>query len=774
MIDLDGRGVPADPPLLRQFPGWSTYRSAAQRWAVRMVSGAPAGGCVLTVLATGGGKTLTFLLPMLERRSQGQPSATLLIVPTISLMSDVAEGLRNRYPTASGSIQAFESHSGIPWEQRRVREAQFFNGELDVLVVSAERALRPDFVEALARMGASLAYLVIDEAHLIADWGEGFRHDFQRLGWLRSRLLESNSHLRTELLSATVPISTEIALRDVMRVPDHLWRTVRGTSLRFEAQLATEPQNGRSREASTVWLRRQLDHLETPGLIYVTKPEHAEELAVLICDQGRRAAAYHGETPNRERETILRAWHDEELDFVVGTSAFGLGIDKANVRTVIHLCIPESLDRLYQEIGRAGRDGAPCQATIVTVAEDIDIARANAKRLLTEQTARRRWEQLIENGQLLVHDSAGCFWLVDEEAIPTYWTPKWWSANDLTRVDLHTAWNKSLVNFFQRCGYVRYHGPFIATASGRPTKQTRELVEMWGRPHHSDQGVLALRWQDAPDGSWQDRRHAMDEAAASLADSEVAMRSVLEIVDLRAINPDAHVAAAFWAEVESRRQAELDSSYRAITAAVEYARKPPRGCLRQPFAVLYGESLETCGACSWCQDHYQPRNWQLSQRPCAPWPSEPSTSLKPELERLFEGEPQLLVRANPVPALIEQLERAGISQVIAPTAWASQQGTAVFHPLEAFSSRAALVECRPTAVLLPGEANAGDTERAFRQLAALSPTHFGNPGRLLFVVGDRVTWPGLSDDLDRTNTVHWGVSRLQNALSQLAGGAKGA
>ena len=758
-------GTPsADAPLRRHFPQWETYRSPAQLWATRILAGAPPGGCILTVVTTGGGKTLTFAIPMLEERRRHGRASTLLVVPTISLMADMAEGLRTRYHPASGQIRALESHSGLTPELRHERETSFFTGELEVLIVSPERALQHNFVQRLAGMGKALRFLVIDEAHLLADWGEGFRHDFQRLGWLRSYLLETNPWLRTALLSATVTAATERTIREVMEVPDELWRTVRGSSLRFEAQLAVEPLNAGDRAASEQWLRDHVANLEEPALIYVTRPKHAEELAQLLRGMGKKAAAYHGKTHNNERERVLRAWHSGEVRFVVGTSAFGLGIDKADVRTVVHLCIPESLDRLYQEVGRAGRDGDPCQATVVSVAEDARVARRNALRLMRELIARPRWEQMVGTGQLMEQDENGCIWLVNEETIPLNWTPQWWSPEDLKRVDLHTDWNKSLVNFFQRCGFLRYEGSLVSELRGKPSPATRSLLAEFGVLAPPTDGVVTIHWRELAAAPWAEQRARMNRLADSLFEPERELRSVLRVSDLRCLDHDGPKAATFWQDVNERRKTELAESYAAIDVAVRYARDPHEECLRRPFAELYGEYLNSCGACMWCQSHHAQRSPVRRFTPPKPWAPSMEQALAPPLESIFEGRDRACVVAAPSRELMAQLEAAGIGQFVAPRAWGGGATDVVFHPVEDFDASYTLIEALPTAILLPPKTDENVARRAYQQLWLKPEATFGSPGRLLLVLDEHISWPGIGDALDRMETVHNGGPRLRVAL----------
>lgn len=757
----------ADPLLRRFFPDWDHYRSHAQRWSTQLLGGAPNGGCVLSVLATGGGKTLTYVLPMLDERRLRGRACTLVVVPTISLMADQANALNRHYSPIGQPIRAAASNSTISFERRRLIEDGFMAGDLDVLLVSPERAMNLEFAEKLASMGANLPFLVVDEVHLVSDWGEGFRPDFQRLGWLRKRLVRSNPALRTQLLSATVTPRTETEIRRVFDVPDELWRTARGSSMRFEAQIAIEPLADPTRTSSAEWLRANVRSLETPALIYVTRPDDANELRDMLREMGLVAAAYHGKTLNAERERVLRGWHDGSITHVVGTSAFGLGIDKPNVRTVVHLCIPETLDRLYQEIGRGGRDGAPCLATVVTVSEDVAIARATAKKLLREKTARPRWDKhMVSGGTLLGQSDEGVFWLVDEFAIPDYWERPWFIQKQSAKVAQHTNWNKSLVNFFERCGFVKYEGPVIAEVQGFGTKSTFPLLQSLGAvatqgtEYHPD--ALSVKLPGLPGVNWRERRDHMLSVANTMTEPRWQWRSVVRINDLEAVDPDEAVRERFWKRVEVARQAELQHSYRTIDEAAKYMRNPPPECLRRAFARIYNETLESCGNCSQCQAQGLQRGAAQEFMAPSAWPARPETAPQAlwgstatlAIGDVDDREPELGV-----------LRTAGFRQFVIPEAWSNPDLEGTTHYCEELDVGSALLDNVPTVALLPADI---DSEVAKRVVAVfrLRAATFSKDVPLLMVVSEGANWSGKDEWQDRFDGRVLGYRQLLEEFSK--------
>lgn len=755
--------IATDPLLRRFFPQWTDYKSPAQAWAVRLLLTAPSGGVVLAVLPTGGGKTLTYLLPLLEERRTTGDGSTLVIVPTISLMADQATAINERYLVEGRPLIARAAHSGTDWTERNESELGFVEGEVDVLLVSPERALRPDFLGRIGDMGDRLKFLVIDEVHLMIDWGETFRPDYPRLGWLRERLLRANPRLRTALLSATVTPEAEFQLQARVRAEGDRWRTVRGNLMRYEADINVLPR-GQARRESEQWLDENLEHLQTPALIYVTQPQHADHLAAVLRRRGKRAASYTGKTPNDVRDRVLRQWQDGILDYVVGTSAFGLGIDKPNVRSVTHLCIPESLDRLYQEIGRAGRDGEYCQSFVVAAEEDERIAYGNAQRLLTENTATPRWEEMAglrpeadpEESHLVEMEAGRTYWLVREEHIPTYWKPQWWSKDDLERVDLHTFWNKSLVNFFERCGFVRYEGPFIWSVEGTPNSETASYLRALGiepavvtRPEFGgDRWVV--RWTQVPAGDAEECRQFLNRIAHRMDAPRPEFGTLLSIRDIKCIDQEPGVREAFWHRVEEERGREMQRSRAAIKRAVEYTRRPPNRCLRAPFAELYGTFLDSCGRCQWCDGRARPASRASHPGPPAAWPAT-ARDLSGAVAGYLDGRGRMLASldatADPV-FLVPRLSATGFRQFFLPEAWARLVAAGAVHPLERFDRDTTLLENEPTAVLVP---HGTEPHLAQQVLAYIdgTPGRFTDRAPLLVAVNEAVTWAGKSEWRDR-------------------------
>ena len=738
-------GPRADPLLRTMFPEWESYRSPAQSWAVQMLRTAPPGGVVLTVMATGGGKTLTYALPLMEELVQQGRSRALVIVPTISLATDQAMALSHRYASPRTSIRASAVHSGLNTAERQARESAFVSGDTDVLLVSPERALQPEFVERLRGMGDALRFLVIDEVHMMLDWGETFRLEYPRLGWLRRELLSSSPSLRTHLMSATVPPASERRLKNLFVVSDDLWRTVRGSTLRFEAEIEVQRLDLGRHEGSLLWLKEHIDVLRRPGLVYLTRPIHADQTADAIRSWGYTCAAYHGNTDQVERDRISEEWIVGGLDFVAATSAFGLGIDKSDVRSVTHLCIPESLDRYYQEIGRAGRDGRWCLANLVTVEEDVDIAEDNAKRLLGLEKFEARWLELLNHGECIEDTGTDAYWLVDESRLPSYATPR-----DASRGpgDFHTQWNRSLVNFLERFGLLSYEGWFPASVSGRVTDRTiaQTSQQGWRVRNMVDGSTVELSFSQAPGPGWQQTKRQMLQLWRSMGFGTVKWKTILR-VDRRAIDQEESSREAFFHSVELSREAELKASYQSIDQMVEYARRAQGECYRAPIARLYGEALYSCGACQWCISKGLKRSAIGAPTKPRPWNAFKG-NVNQRVQSLSKSNGLILVhyRGAFPPELLNRLERGGFQQFVLPRDYSPRSG--IVHWIEDFVPDETIVESVPTIWILPLGLDDLKVSRVLSFLDLNSSNTASNRPWLIFIP-DGLIWTGSSLYQDR-------------------------
>ena len=333
--------------LARVF-GYAEFRPGQREIIETLVAGQDA----FVLMPTGGGKSLCYQIPALHR-----PGVAVVVSPLIALMSDQVETLR------ANGVAAAAWHSGLSSEQARGLLAELHRGRLDLLYVSPERLINGDLLTRLAEI--PLALFAIDEAHCVSQWGHDFRPEYARLGLLRERFPD----VPLVALTATADEQTR---EDIVRVLGLAGarRFVAGfdrPNIRYSVLEKYRP---------TEQLRAFLEQRQgESGIVYALSRRKVEEIAQRLREQGFSAAAYHAGLPPTERESVQSAFLRDELRIVVATVAFGMGIDKPNVRFVVHYDLPRHIEGYYQETGRAGRDGLSAEALLLYGAQDVVTAR---------------------------------------------------------------------------------------------------------------------------------------------------------------------------------------------------------------------------------------------------------------------------------------------------------------------------------------------------------------------------------------------------------------
>jgi len=378
-------------------PGRSDeWHSQAQKEAVWAAIAACPGDTLLVALPTGAGKSTCFhLVPW---TSSG---LTVVVVPTVALGIDQfrrAESVLHKDP----SIKARYCASGDPDGDPVSIADDIRHKRTRLVFASPEACVSGTLKIALHEAARSgwLNTLVIDEAHLIETWGMYFRVDFQLLASERRRWWEaSGGQLRTMLLSATFTPSCREVLQEFFGGPGK-WKELVSQRLRPEIEYYATKFNTSAEQNSAVL--DALWHLPRPCIFYTTEPDRAEELANLFRAEGfARVECFHGETDAFQRRKIIKQWTNDEIDVMAATSAFGVGVDKGDIRTVVHACLPENLNRFYQEVGRGGRDGYSSLSILMPSAHDFEVAKGLTPTLMKPESLKDRWDAMLNSGEYL-------------------------------------------------------------------------------------------------------------------------------------------------------------------------------------------------------------------------------------------------------------------------------------------------------------------------------------------------------------------------------------
>ena len=356
-VALPGLGPPPPEPVARsrdpdgalhELFGFEAFRPG-QREAVEA---AVAARDVLVVMPTGSGKSLCYQLPALMR-----PDLTLVVSPLVSLMQDQVEAIHRVAPGYVGLINAQQDTA-----TNRKTLDRAVRGDLRLLYVAPERFSSPGFLERIRH--ARIGLFVVDEAHCVSQWGHDFRPDYFRLAdaarWLGAEAILASTATATPQVAAD--IVGRLGLRDPVRVATGFDRP----NLSFTVvRCANKPAVHRGIAAALA------EPGALPGIVYAGTRADSERLAARLSAQlGVEAIVYHAGLPREARAEAQRRFMAGEAPVVVATNAFGMGIDKADVRTVCHESVPSSLEAYYQEAGRAGRDGKPARCLVFATGKD--------------------------------------------------------------------------------------------------------------------------------------------------------------------------------------------------------------------------------------------------------------------------------------------------------------------------------------------------------------------------------------------------------------------
>jgi ATP-dependent DNA helicase RecQ len=341
--------VPEIRRLAARLFGYADLRPG-QAEAVEAVS---EGRDTLAVLPTGAGKSAIYQLAAVLR-----PGPTVVVSPLLALQRDQVEALGVR--DVGGAV---EWNSTVRRADRKVALEQLAGGDLEFFLVAPESLVREDVLQQLEAAEPSL--FVVDEAHCVSAWGHDFRPDYLRLREIVVRV--GRPPVLALTATAAPPVRATIIERLGLRDPAVV---VRGFD-RPNIHLAVRPVREESDKIPAI--REVIADARTPGIVYVATRRRAQEVAAALGDAGVLAVPYHAGLPARSRESVQDIFMAGDVDVVVATNAFGMGVDKADARFVVHHDIPDSLDSYYQEIGRAGRDGEPARAVLLYRHENLGV-----------------------------------------------------------------------------------------------------------------------------------------------------------------------------------------------------------------------------------------------------------------------------------------------------------------------------------------------------------------------------------------------------------------
>jgi len=324
----------------------------------------------LAVMPTGSGKSAIYQIA-----GALIPGATIVVSPLIALQRDQVEAIAGMDAGRAALV-----NSALPASERTEALDEFAEGAAEFLFLAPEQFANE---ETFARVQASKPSLfVVDEAHCISEWGHDFRPEYLRLG----AVIEALGRPRVLALTATAspPVRQEIVKRLGMREPRIVVRGFDRPNIRLAVEGFSDEED--KREA----LIAHVIDAPKPGIVYAATRKHAEELAAALVEHGVDAVAYHAGMAAGERTRVQEAFMSDAAEVIVATTAFGMGVDKLNVRFVYHLDVSESVDAYYQEIGRAGRDGEPAEAILFYRPEDLNLRRflASSGRVDADQMAR--------------------------------------------------------------------------------------------------------------------------------------------------------------------------------------------------------------------------------------------------------------------------------------------------------------------------------------------------------------------------------------------------
>ena len=450
---------------LRRYWGYNSFRPLQER----IVRSLLAGHDTCVVMPTGGGKSLCYQLPAVV-----SDRTTVVISPLIALMQDQAAQL------AQMGIPAAVLNSSVSTEEqnRVMRHAR--DGAFRLLYLSPERLQRADTLGWLQQV--PISFFAIDEAHCISEWGHEFRPEYRQLSSLRGKF--PDRPIAAFTASATRHVRHDILAQLELRNPDKYIASFHRPNLRYLVRQCDSVEH-------TELLVTALRHYDEGNVIvYSPTINKVEETVDFLGDQGIAAVGYHAKMDSGDRRRNQERWMSDEVRVLVGTIAFGLGINKATVRAVIHLALPKSVEQFYQEAGRAGRDGNPADCILLWRKQDAGLLGYFANQVLDAAERERAWQRYHTIRAFA--ESGKC----RHRQICTHFgeTPKWASCGGCDVCGAAPEWLSGGATPVRRRAVVGAGS--IAVSAERPLAAAdqglREYLREWRRTTAKEQGVAAF------------------------------------------------------------------------------------------------------------------------------------------------------------------------------------------------------------------------------------------------------------------------------------------
>lgn len=548
---------------------YKEFKSLEQKLAVFGALNTPEGYTTLVSLPTGGGKSL-----ITQTIAYQQEGLTVAVVPTVSLAIDQVRNAKNNVKHNADN-EIFCYYSGIELERKNALRNAIKVETARLLFISPEALIRNYEFENMINEANAKKYLknlIVDEAHIVIEWGDFFRVDYQCLEPWRNELLVVNSQLRTVLLSATYTKTAVLKLKQMFAMTGK-WIEVRCDALRREPRyMLVKAKSYLDKKRKMIELVKKLPH---PMVVYINSPKEAEEIKKTLISAGLNSLeTFTGNTKSTERERIIRDWTDNKIDLIIATSAFGVGVDKGDVRTVLHLYIPDTPNQYYQELGRGGRDGLVSLSVMcINPVDDIDSAYKRMNKVLSADKIWGRW--------LSMYKSKTSLWFkgmvtLDTAVKPIYNVTK--EDDDASEIDIQ--WNVYVILLLRR---------------------------------HNLISIKSMIY-DSKNESYKIRADILDD---SLRNESTTVPKIIN-------------------EMRNRESEGFEKEIKRIKNGIEFS---DRICWSEMFYSTYDKVSMYCGGCS---KHRYPEMMEEGKFPL--WPvREPKKSISPELNKLCQGEKEVLV-----------------------------------------------------------------------------------------------------------------------------------